>query len=88
MGTMTKRKETPVAVRFGAEDAKLLRTISAHARAASRSVSGQIKHYARLGLIASQNPDLPLSMIEDILAAQAESKAGLGEPYRWGVLEG
>jgi hypothetical protein len=90
MPTMTKRKKavTPVPVRFGEEDQQLYRTITAHARAESRSVSGQLKHYARIGLIASQNPDLPLGMIADILVAQEESRAGLGQPYEWGVLTG
>ena len=90
--TMVKRSRkgsvTPVPVRFGEEEQQLYRTITAHARAESRSVSGQLKHYARIGLIASQNPDLPLNMIGDILVAQEESKAGLGQPYKWGVLQG
>ena len=47
----------------------------------------QRKHYARLALIAEDNPDLPLSMIQGILEAQAELRAGLGEPYQWGVME-
>jgi hypothetical protein len=36
--------------------------------------------------IAQENPDLPEAMLADLLAAQAESRAGLGEPYRWGVV--
>lgn len=47
-----------------------------------RSLSGQIKHYARLAAIAEDNPDLPLSMVQGILEAQAEIRAGLAEPYR------
>ena len=46
----------------------------------------QVKHYARLALIAEDNPDLPLSMIQGILEAQAELHAGLGQPYQWGVI--
>ena len=91
MAIRVKRRKgsvTPVPVRFGEEEQQLYRMITAHARAESRSVSGQLKHYARIGLIASQNPDLPLSMIGDILVAQEESKAGLGQPYKWGVLKG
>ncbi|MFZ1059735.1 MAG: hypothetical protein WAP47_11180 [Candidatus Rokuibacteriota bacterium] len=83
----TKRKPTPVPVRFGAEEIWLLRLVEARARAQSRSVSGQLKHYARLGMIAADNPDLPLSLIEGILEAREELKAGLGQPYQWGVLE-
>jgi len=89
MATAMKRKvaPTPVPVRFGEDDARFLKMVTAHAKAESRSVSGQLKHYARIGLIAKDNPDIPLGMIEDILAAQAESKAGLGEPYKPGVVE-
>jgi hypothetical protein len=49
-------------------------------------VSGQFKHYARLAMIAEDNPDLFLSMIQGILEAQAELKSGLGQPYQWGVI--
>lgn len=89
MAVKTKRKKSavPVPVRFGQEEDRFLRMITAHARAESRSVSGQIKHYAQIGLIARDNPDIPLGMIEDILVAQEESKAGLGEPYKFGVLD-
>ena len=50
-------------------------------------MSGQLKHYARLAMIAEDNPDLPMAMIRGILEAQAELRAGLGQPYQWGVLE-
>ena len=56
--------------------------------ALDRSRLKPLKHYARLAMIAEDNPDLPLSMIQGILDAQAELKAGLAEPYRWGVLSG
>ncbi|MEK7446171.1 MAG: hypothetical protein AABZ70_15040 [candidate division NC10 bacterium] len=78
---------TPVPVRFGANERMLLKLLQARAAAQSRSVSGQLKHYARLALIAEDNPDLPLSMIQGILEARGELKAGLGQPYRWGVIE-
>jgi hypothetical protein len=73
-------------VRFGAQESTLLRLLQARASAQSRSVSGQLKHYARLAMIAEDNPDLPLSMIQGILEAQAELKSGLGQPYQWGVI--
>jgi hypothetical protein len=81
------RQMTPIPVRFGNEERTVLRLIQARATAHSRSVSGQLKHYARLGLIAEDNPDLPLSMIQGILEARAELKAGLGQPYQWGVVK-
>lgn len=84
---LAKKKLTPIPVRFGEEERPMLRLIQARASSEDRSVSGQLKHYARIGLIAEDNPDLPLSMIVDILAAKEESKAGLGQPYQWGVIE-
>jgi len=88
MATMQKRKPTPVPVRFGKEETALLKLLQARASAGDRSVSGQLKHYARLAIIAEDNPDLPMSMIHGILEAQAELRAGLGQPYQWGVLPG
>lgn len=82
-----KKAPTPVPVRFGAEEQTLLRLLQARASANDRSLSGQLKHYARLALIAEDNPDLPLSIIHGILEAQAEVKAGLAQPYQFGVLE-
>jgi ParD-like antitoxin of type II ParDE toxin-antitoxin system len=63
-----------------------LKLLQARASAQSRSLSGQLKHYARLALIAEDNPDLPMSMIQGILEGQAEVKAGLTQLYQWGVI--
>ena len=76
----------PIPVRFGADELGFLRLMEARANAEQRSVSGQLKYYARLGMIAKDNPDLPMAVIEDVLVAQEESKAGLGKPYAWGVI--
>ncbi|MEW2741595.1 ParD-like family protein [Providencia rettgeri] len=43
-----------------------------HAEAKSRSVPKQIEHWAKIGRIAEDNPDLPYSFIEELLLAQAE----------------
>jgi hypothetical protein len=82
-----ERLTAPIPVRFGREERGLLRLLKARASAGDRSLSGQIKHYARLALIAEDNPDLPLSMVQGILEARAELRAGLGQPYQWGVIE-
>ena len=80
-------KLTPVSVRFGKNDADMLRTLRARSRATKRSLSDQLKYYAFLGMIAKDNPDLPLSFIEGILEGLEESRAGLAVPYEWGVLK-
>lgn len=90
MTTARKKRasRTPIPVRFGEDELGFLRLIEARANAEQRSISGQLKYYARLGMIAKDNPDLPMAFIEDVLVAQEESKAGLGTPYRWGVTGG
>jgi hypothetical protein len=87
-GAKRRQGATPVPIRFAAHERALYRLIAARASAQDRSLSGQIKHYARLGMIAEDNPDLPLALIAGILEAREELKAGLGHPYRWGVLNG
>ena len=82
-----KLKAGPVSVRFDRADEALLRIVGARAASGDRSLGGQIKHYVRLAAIAEDNPDLPMSMIQGILEAQAELKAGLGQPYQWGVVQ-
>lgn len=37
-----------------------------------RSLPKQIEYWSRIGKIAEDNPDLPFSMIKDILVARAE----------------
>ncbi len=77
----------PIPIRFTAEERQLYRVIRARASAQSRSISGQLKYYARLGLMAKDNPDLPMSFIEGIVEGMEESRAGLVIPYEWGALE-
>lgn len=77
---------TPISVRFGREEEPMLRTLQARAKASRRTLSEQLKYYTYLGMVAADNSDLPLSMIEGILEAREEFKAGLGKPYEWGVI--
>ena len=82
----TEGVESPVSVRFRRDEAGMVRVLRARAKASKRSLSEQIKYYAHLGMIAKDNPDIPLSMIGGILEAREELKTGLGQPYQWGVL--
>jgi len=78
--------ETPLSIRFGKEETGMVRTLRARARASKRSMSEQIKYFAFLGMVAKDNPDLPMSFIEGILEGLEESRAGLAVPYEFGVL--
>jgi hypothetical protein len=42
----------------------------------NRSLSEQIEYWALIGRIAEENPDLPFSMIRDILIADQENSVG------------
>jgi hypothetical protein len=60
------------------DDAKL------YAKAQHRTPPKQIEHWARLGKIAEENPDLPLSFINDALIGLEEVKAGKVSEYTFG----
>ena len=53
-------------------------------QAMHRSVPKQIEYWARLGKIAEENPDLPISMLQDILVGIEEVKSGKITPYYFG----
>jgi ParD-like antitoxin of type II ParDE toxin-antitoxin system len=78
---------TRIPVGFGTDERPLWKLLQARAAAQSRSVSGQLKPYARLALIVEDNPDLPMSMIHGILEGRADMKAGQAQPYQWGIME-
>ncbi len=52
-----------------------------YAKANHRTVPKQIEHWAQIGRIAEDNPDLTYSFIKDTLIAAAELKAGAVEEY-------
>lgn len=47
-----------------------------HAQIQHRSVPKQIEYWSKIGKIAEENPDLPFSMIRDILIADQEEVVG------------
>jgi hypothetical protein len=50
----------------------------------SRSGAGQIEHWAKIGKMAEENPDLPYEFIRDVLLAKAEIDQGLVDDYDFG----
>jgi len=49
-----------------------------------RSVAGQVEYWAKLGKVADENADLPVSLIKEILIARAQVRSGLKTPYVFG----
>jgi len=60
------------------DDAKL------YAKAEHRTPPKQIEHWARLGKIAEENPDLPFNFIREIMLSHEEAEHGQLEPYKFG----
>jgi hypothetical protein len=52
-----------------------------HASVQHRSVPKQIEYWSQIGKIAEENPDLPFSVIRDILIADQEEAVA---EYRFG----
>ena len=70
-----------------ATSVKLSETIISEAKitskALNRSIAGQIEHWAKIGKIAEENPELTYQFIKDILIAQQEIQTNKLEPYHF-----
>ena len=49
-----------------------------------RSVAGQIEHWAQMGKCAEENPDLPYSLIKEILVGLDELEQDEKTEYKFG----
>jgi hypothetical protein len=58
--------------------------VKATAIAMHRSVPKQIEYWARLGKIAEENPDLPISFVKNVLISLQEVEAGDVSEYKFG----
>ena len=67
----TKEEEPPMATNVKLPD-DLVEKARRTAVAEHRSVPKQIEYYYRLAQIAEENPDLPFSLIRELLLADAE----------------
>ena len=69
------------AVRVSDKLAREARRVSA---VESRSVTGQIEHWARIGKCAEENPELTYGLIRDILIGMEEIEQGECSEYEFG----
>lgn len=64
-------------------DEELVERASIMAKALSRSTSKQVEHWAKIGEIMEDNPDLPYEFVKQALIAKAEKEAGKLEAYEF-----
>jgi hypothetical protein len=65
-------------------DSALVESARNYASATHRSTSKQIEHWATIGRISEQNPELPYEFIVGLLRARAQWKAGDASEYSFG----
>ena len=53
-------------------------------KALNRTTPKQIEHWAKIGKIMEDNPELSYEFVRNALIAQAEQEAGRTEPYVFG----
>ena len=63
---------------------QLVADATQYARIFHRSPPKQIEHWATIGRIAEENPDLPLRFVNDILVGLEEAEAGDVSEYQFG----
>jgi hypothetical protein len=68
---MTPLKEIEMAVNVKLPET-LVETAKHYGKIEHRSVPKQIEYWSQIGKIATENPDLPFSVIRDILIADQE----------------
>lgn len=62
-------------------DDEFVLDVKIHSEVASRSVPKQIEHWAKIGKIVEDNPDLSYEFIKDALLAREEISAGKATKY-------
>ncbi|WP_193072751.1 TA system antitoxin ParD family protein [Pseudomonas sp. FME51] len=65
-------------------DDELIEKATIIGRALSRSTPKQIEHWAKIGEMMEDNPDLPYELVRQAIIAKAEREAGKLESYSFG----
>ena len=65
-------------------DQELLERAAIMAKALNRTTPKQIEHWAKIGEIMEDNPDLPYEFVRQAIIAKAEKEAGKLETYDFG----
>ena len=78
------RGETNMATTSIRLDQHLIEKATIMAKALNRTPPKQIEHWAKIGEIMEDNPDLPYEFVKQAIIAKAEKEAGKLEPYDFG----
>jgi len=55
-----------------------------YAKAQHRTPPKQIEHWAMLGKMVEENPDLSFNFIQEVMLSKGEAEQGQLEPYNFG----
>ncbi|GMQ46685.1 TA system antitoxin ParD family protein [Vibrio sp. 10N] len=64
-------------------DQELFEKASIMAKALNRTTPKQIEHWAKIGEMMEDNPDLPYKFVKQAIIAKAEKEAGKLEAYNF-----
>ena len=67
-------------------DKNLIHATRSYSAVQDRSIPKQIEHWAKIGRIAEDNPDLNYHLITEILLGLEDAKTGNVEEYKKGLL--
>ena len=65
-------------------DEELVEKATIMGKALNRTTPKQIEHWAKIGEIMEDNPDLPYEFVRQAIISQAEKEAGKLESYSFG----
>jgi hypothetical protein len=65
-------------------DQDLVEKAKIMAKALNRTAPKQIEHWAKIGEMMEDNPDLPYEFVKQAIIAKAEKEAGKLEVYEFG----
>ena len=65
-------------------DQDLVEKATIMAKALNRTTPKQIEHWAKIGEMMEDNPDLPYEFVKQVIIAKAEKDAGKLEAYDFG----
>ena len=62
----------------------LVKEAKIRSRVENRSLTGQIEYWAKIGKIAEENPDVPFSLLREILIGIEQLDSNEGTEYQFG----